>query len=656
MNWILTIICLCIMFLMYYIVGRKTQLIFDLDNGKNEFTKNCLTGFIVVFFLSFIISFPCQLLHLSWNVYKYLYLILLIFVIIYCFYTEFQFYKTLRFKIGKNIINHIKENWFVYLMCLLFLVFSLTNVLVYYQNNYDDAYYLSKVVNQIGANQLSMENFFNGALTTGNFDITRVLNTYEITYGFFSDIFHISPVFFCRVTMAAHNYYLVFMVYKLFSQFFIKKNISQYCLLPFVFLLISAGYAMEGNPDVSINMFDGWQFQSAIWYGGSIVRVLAIPTIIIFSEKLLYKFDIKNVLFMVIVYTVLMSFSTIFLIYAIIITLVLFLAKGLININENKYLSNKKKKEAIICILIPVMVLLFSKVLDHFPMIATENYFSNLSNYIDFSNWYFYGDTFIHYALGIFILAYFVFKNKFCKFISFFLIIVFLIIYTKLFYELIIVSSGFFWFVAMRFTTSIQLMLMIIVGCLTVWLLNRIISKQILLNMLSVCLLVGVIGYIYTHIDQIKQQNWLASGMTEYGYSIYPLIKNDEMMPSIMCEVGDYFNTKEYGNYPLLVPEVINWDGYPTYANGFVFASNRIELCTNNGANNLDQNQLDMLYKYYSNGCNYSDIADILSDHKINYILVQDNDQKEDLLRHGWTLELSSDKINETYYLLKGNF
>ena len=189
------------------------------------------------------------------------------------------------------------------------MLFASTNVLVYYQNNYDDAYYIGKIVNQIGANQLSMENFYSGSLTNGEIGIVRLLNTYEITYGFFSSIFHISVPFFCRITMAIHNYFLIFSVYKLVAEFFVKKHLAQFCLIPFCLLLISAGYAMEGNTPISINMFDGWQFQSAIWYGGSIVRVLAIPTIFIFCEKLLYKFDFKNLLLLGIIYITFMSFS-----------------------------------------------------------------------------------------------------------------------------------------------------------------------------------------------------------------------------------------------------------------------------------------------------------------------------------------------------------
>lgn len=656
MNWILSIFFLSFIFFFYKILGRKVVLIFDIENKKP--INEMLAGFIIVFFIGFIIGLPCQFFHLSWNIFKYTYLVILLIILFYCVYN-------LQISINKNnikyylerfeniICNYFKENWFIYLLMIFFLMLALTNVLVYYFNNYDDAYYIGKIVNQVGANHLSAENFYNGALSNGNISISRLLNTFEISYGFFANVFHISIPFFCRVTMNLHNYFLVFSVYKAFSEYFIKKDISQFCLIPFAFLLISSGYAMEGNMPFSINMFDGWQFQSAMWYGGSIVRTLAIPVIIIFSEKLIYKFNLKNILFLCITYVTFMSFSTIFLIYAIIVTLVLFISKGVIILNIKETIDKNEQSVSKLCLLLSLILLMITKFLDKLPIIGTENYFSNLSSYIDFSNWYFYGDTFIYYGLAVFIVAYFIFKKTTSKFVSITMIIIFLMIYTKLFYELIIISSGFYWFVALRFTTSVQLILALFIGCLIVKVFEKLHFKKIILSFLSIFILIAVFGYIYQNIDEIKKQNWLASGMTEYGYSMNSIRKNDKMMPTVMCEVGEYFDQLDYGNYPLLLPKEINWDGYPLDTNGFVFASNRIELCTYNGADNLETEKLEILYKFFSNELGYNDIKGILFEHKIKYILVQDVSQRDELIKNNWTIVLSNDKINSTYYLLE---
>lgn len=651
MNWILSILFYFVIFSCYKIIGKCFGTLLNLGNDTYSSFKDIFTGFIILYFIGFIVGFPCQYFHLSWNIFKYTYLLILIFLVGYSLYLEKEFFKKYIKRLKKLIYIHIKENWIIYLMVFIFVFFAITNVLVYYQNNYDDAYYLGKIVNQIGAKQLSTENFFNGSISYSS--LYRIINTYEISYGLFSDIFHISVPFFCRVTMAAHNYFMLFSLYKLLAEYFVKKEVSQFCLLPFIFLLISAGYAMEGNMPVSINMFDGWQFQTAIFYGSSVVRTMAIPAIIIYCEKLIKKFELKNIIFMGILYVVFMSFSTIFLIYAIIVTIILFFSKGIISLKTDIAIDKKINIKNILCIFIPVLLLILSKFLDKISMIATENYFNNLSQYIDFSNWYFYGDTFIYYALAIFVCSYFVFKNTFCQFTSIVIISLFLMIFTKLFYELIIISSGFFWFVALRFTTSVQFMLVFFIGCLFVYFLQRISFRKMLLSLSSVLCMFATVLYIFYNIDDIKKQNWLASGMTEYGYSINSIKKNDEMMPNIMCDVGEYFNEKEYGNYSLLLPATINWDGFPLSTNGFIFASNRIELCIENGAKNLSQDDLQALYDFLSNNKNYNEIENILFEHEIRYILVQDINQKDALIKNGWTLERSSDKINETYYLLK---
>ena len=44
-----------------------------------------------------------------------------------------------------------------------------------------------------------MKAFITGWLTT-SVDYARMVNTYEITYGALASIFHINPVYFCKVS------------------------------------------------------------------------------------------------------------------------------------------------------------------------------------------------------------------------------------------------------------------------------------------------------------------------------------------------------------------------------------------------------------------------------------------------------------------------
>lgn len=70
--------------------------------------------------------------------------------------------------------------------------------------------------------------------------------------------------------MVIHNYILVLLVYYALAEVFAGKEtaLSQYVLLPFVVFIIPFGYL---NVESFIHMYDGWQFQTAIFYGGSVV-------------------------------------------------------------------------------------------------------------------------------------------------------------------------------------------------------------------------------------------------------------------------------------------------------------------------------------------------------------------------------------------------
>ena len=100
-----------------------------------------------------------------------------------------------------------------------------------YEFDYDDAYYIAKVVNSIGTPSLMNESFYTGWLTT-SVDYARMVNTYEITYGALASIFHINPVYFCKVSMVIHNYTMFALAIKQLASFVTKRK-AQYALIPF---------------------------------------------------------------------------------------------------------------------------------------------------------------------------------------------------------------------------------------------------------------------------------------------------------------------------------------------------------------------------------------------------------------------------------------
>ena len=93
MNHLLTFIFLIFIFYFYWLIGEFVADCFAIKI-KNS-TAYVIYGFISVFFISFIIGFPCQLFQLSWNVYFILFCVLF-----------FSFFVFLLWRKYKNIVKN----------------------------------------------------------------------------------------------------------------------------------------------------------------------------------------------------------------------------------------------------------------------------------------------------------------------------------------------------------------------------------------------------------------------------------------------------------------------------------------------------------------------------------------------------------------------
>ncbi|WP_285814722.1 DUF6077 domain-containing protein [Thomasclavelia cocleata] len=659
MNWVTSSVFLLIIFLIYNLIGNVCLKLVGYEEIDCE--KRILSGFICTFFLSFLIGVPCQLLHTHWKVFKYILLIALVILIILCVYLEKNNIKIFLLEFRKQPIdiikNNIKEYWFVYLLVILFSILSMSNTLPYYKMNYDDSYYIGKIINQVGAPALSVENIYNGNFI-GSFDgdITRILNTFEISYGFFAELFNISIPFFCRVPITIHNYLLMFLCYKSVGKLFVKKSMSQYVILPFSILLISSGYLMESpNNEFLIRMYDGWQLQTAIFYGGSIVRTMSIPILIIFGIELIRKIELKKLVYVAVIYLVFMSFSTIFLTYAIFLTFTFFVIKAIYCFNQYHINNNKKVIYVGLIIIIMFIGLLLTRKLDRLSIINTETYANNVNEYINFYNHYFKADTFVYYAPFILMSCYFVFKNYRQKASVLLVLIPYIIFYSNKFIEIIIVATINNFFVALRFITSIQMMIILFLGICVVKIIDSLKRKKVILPIISLSTVLVVSCFIYNNKNYIYEQDFLGSGITRRGYSIEQIFRNQEMMPDIMVEIGEYFDNLDYGNYSLVLPAEVSFDKTTIPSSGFLITSNRIELCSHNGCKNMTDKEYDKINKYFENQVEYEEVDSILQEHRIKYILVTDEKQKQELENNNFEIVLSNKNKNK-YFLLKSPY
>lgn len=657
MNYIMTFIFLCLIFFYYQMIGKSVNEFLKINS--ESLSLNTITGFIIFFFISFIIGIPLQYLHASWNLFFYTLLVIYVLIFIFCFKKTYNnvyaFYGKVKLLNSRNIIAFAKNNWLLVVFVLLFTLVSTANNMSLYQFNYDDYYYVGKIVNSVGTPALLNEDFYNGILLpSGTIDIPRICNTYEITYGFLASLFHINVTFFCKVGMVIHNYIITVIVMKHLAALFIKnKSKAQYIILPFFVLLISHGYLMEHGIDIlshnfKIRSYDLWQFQTAIWYGGSIVRVLSIPILLIYSLPLVKgKINIRNFSFIAIISCVMISFTTgalPIIIFSAIGLLILKFGYNVVRTSKNK--DYKKLALYLIAFAFIIGIVLLSKKLDHTFILPEESYKMYLNDLEPFRLHYIGFDFIYSHFLFIIIVTLIIYIKSDLKYMIAFIAILILLVTEGYAGELLCLTSFKYNFVVLRFYSSIQFLLVFLIG-LDVVKLASIKTKDLVINILSILLIFSSITYIYLNFEDIKYNNFLGSGINETGYNFANIVNKENLMPDIFNQIGDYFNKLPYGNYTLLAPASFKIGSYYTYQTGFNMVSNRIQII-NRAQNSDDSDNYTIINDYLSGKIDLLNAQTALDYFENAYILTLSNAQKTELESLGYEIKLHSDN----YYLM----
>lgn len=652
----MSIIFLIVIICIYKMLGGKTLLFFGYHDCSVG--KQIIAGFFVFFFLGFIIGFPCQMFHVSWNVF---FLTMCAVFLLLIFWIINKEKKSIREHIDyvKNnkytvLKQHLQEYWLVYVLALVFTVFSACNTLPYYEMNYDDSYYIGKVVNQIGATHLSVENFFTGAVESMDISFDyRLVNTFEIVYGFLAEIFRIDAVFFCRMSMTLHNYIMIFLLLKVLCSEFMGKQRTQYVLLPFVLLLIPAGF-MAYSPDalVTLRMYDAWQFQTAIFYGSSIVRVMAVPAILLYGREMYEKLMTKKIFFLAILFCSFLSFSTIFFEYAIFLVLIFVITKTFMNLLDWVKCNTYKK---IVHVFFFVFMMVFVCGLEQVGTVFLTkwaNYNEIMQEYTAFFNEYVMQDKIVFFAPYFLTALLFLVQGKKNKGCVITLLFLFLFVRINSFSALYVLASMKYVFVHMRFITSIQLMCIFAIGCVLVYSFNKINLHRRVMSVLGLMAVVSCVTYVYLQRGVIKEFNYLGSGIARTGYQVRNMLQNDQMIPELFVKVGTYFDQLAYGNYRLLSPQGISYDNTTLHMAGLVMSSNRIELFNDYSS---DEDKTIVQQFYDDTNVDIVDIMQFIEKERIQYLLVIDEEKMQELSREGYECVLTSSEEKNEYYLMKTN-
>lgn len=615
MNYFLSIIYLLFIFTFSYVTG-KTILV-KLGFSSVYLTRNIISGFLYLTLIQWVCGFSAQLFHLSWNIY---YISLLVIYLVHIIFLIKM--GCITFSLNKDIItNHIKNFWFLYLLVAMFTLMSITSQFPYLELNYDDAYYLGAIQQEIGVESLGRIDYFSGL--PQDLDLARLLNTFHLQYAFWSVCFHIEPVAFARFAAVIQNYLLIFFIYHMFLTGIKgdEKNI-QYSLALFSILLIPAGYLKTHG---IISAYDDWQMNTAIWYGSSLVRLGALPVLLYFGKLCCDKLTIKSCIWCMILCVSFFSYSTI--VFPIIIFVgVLFsfykMWKFLLEQNIHKsHIVFISILILFLCMIIVVPQLLYDRVPE-----LKDAMDSGLEGYRGYANVYLQDSIIMKFMTPALILLAFWKGNKKLKEATLIIILILTVLFIGIFDKFIILCSMNYNFVALRFTTSAQMMLLLLFS----YSLFHIITKKYIQVGTSLFLVIIVNVFNYTHLADYRNLHSVpATALSKYGYSPKRVIKNPHMMPEVCFKIGDIFNDFDEKQLIIAPTFLFDEDAVLKLSESLAFASAKISVLSNIG--DLDKindpvinEERTKIYNFINGYENVEHIDSLLKKYNVDFIITED--------------------------------
>lgn len=648
MNYLLSLLFLILIFSLYFIIGDTLSKY--IRTKRNSFANKIIIGFITVFLLGFLIGFPLQVFSLSWLFFAILFIGVLIAISVFIIKKRKDIFKRYLNHLQEDpkgaIFRHLKRYWFVYLLVIVFSLLSCMNTQPYYLNNYRDDYYISKIVNLVGEKHLLSEDYGIGIelARTSLFSYAkiagyRIFNTYELTYSVLGSLFHISLPFFCRFTMVIHNYLICFMTYTLFTSLFVDDNFAQYGNLFFCLLMIPAGFAASGMHPIAIRMFENWRFQTGIFYGGSITRVLSLPLLFYYGEELFAHNHKANYLFLLAITLTLTAFQTNAICYVILYLPLLVLGKII------SYIINKSSQHASAKIVITIAIFFSILVMGDMIMIRLPFDTTKLvKNAVQFSLYYANVFTYDFFALiGLVALAMLLVfeKDHNARIIEGGTLLLFLMFrFNKNSMFLSLITSNFYGIA--RELTSVLMLMAVFMSIFIVRVLARLPKKEVILSLLALVSVVGTLGYIRENKENILHYTNIEDNMTKKWYSPRILLDNDKMLPEISVKVGQYFDKLKGDHYYVVCEQNIPYEGTILSDQSILLSSNKIQLFYGDPKNVNEYLEGKKAYKY---------IKAILEAYHCQFILTTRPKIAKDLSHNGYCYAIKN--TQKHYYLMK---
>lgn len=614
-NFILSFIFLICLILYYLLVG--SFFLTKMKIEKNRFAVYVVVGWIITFVLGWLTGFPAQLNAKSWYYFANHFQIALIIMgliaaIGHIFFHKKQIKETFEKINEKPIIilyfflDHLKRYWFIYLFVGVFTWFSITNLQPYTLNNYTDDHYITKMVHSMKSNVLFQESQYNGQVlkSYGKYSLAlqqqqRMFNTYEIVYTYFANLFGIGMVTFARFAMTIHNYLMWFLVFQLLGSIFVDSDKSQYTIASLALLLIPEGYSARGAKLFVIRIFEIWRNQTAMYMGGTIVRNTAFPLMLYFAHSFYKKKSVRGFLIFPILALMLLSYQTTAISY-VLLFIPLFVFGFILDLLWKHIILKKEEfnksviwisASAVVIAVLFILIANIDTLTKTINITANQNFATHTAfnaksltklykGYLPYYNNVFKLDFFAKTALIPIALVLILAKDKKDKIIAFLIGIIYLIFkLNKMKLTLSLISLEFY--CTPRMLHGMELLIFALYGIAIILIIQllpyrikKLEIKNIIIPLTSTCIVLGTVGFMNKNMSTILKYHKEADGVISSGYSTLPLRENDQMMPNMFIEIGEYFNSLPNKKYGIYAPSRFKYKGI-TYTNQYLLFSSK---------------------------------------------------------------------------------
>ena len=344
---------------------------------ENSLPYRFICGYLFYSFIIAIGGIVIQLLNLSWYLFFWYTILIIIALLIFILYRSKK-EKIKIFLIG--IKEFLKKYWFLFIISGILIVISLAySEWIWLNNCLDDGFYLNKIATLPYIENPFITNASTGLVEIQNGFNSYIVNTGELEMSVYVFLLQVTPTVFTRIFLSGFNYFLFACCIYAFAEKIIKStNIkcSEYTIqyIVSIILLFSFSWNFMVVKEILV-VQDSWQFNTAMYYASSIVRTMGILIILVhFIEN--NKIRICDILLVVLISIVLVSKSTI----ALPIIFVTCIAYLIVNfLLDDKYW--KKISTIIILVLIGIIGLMIGGN-DYIDELVRNLFLQNLKSYL----------------------------------------------------------------------------------------------------------------------------------------------------------------------------------------------------------------------------------------------------------------------------------